>query len=336
MASNVYTGRSGSLYVTVSSSGGYARLGGLRDWAFAVEPNHIEVVHKDTSGWTETIAGDGKSWGMSCGTVFLSTAASINAQNTIRAAVKSGTRSYWRLYPSTAASTNGTDQTFYAGAGYPVGWTWGGNVGAPQLHGFTAAGDGAYEEQSTNWLAEPLDLSSTSSWDRAFQLAAPANSTVTDPDGNTNAWRMVSTGGGAIVRQAQNLWNPSPPFTGAIPPAAQAAVSVSAKWTSGNSTNGSVITLQDTLGVNLLHLHWAFASSGATPSVTLAIGSTVSGTTASVTNQGSGWWRITAYTTYRADSTGYDNGRFNLSAVQTASSSFAVGAALFYKPTLGV
>lgn len=143
MASNVFNGRLGQLTVAGTSTGTGVRFGGVRDWNFSADSQPVDVVHQDTSGWTERIDSNSKSWSLTCGAVFLSTSASVNEQDTLRAAMKAGTRKYWTLKNSTASGS----QTF-AGYGYVTGWTWAGDIpgNTPQLHGFTIAGDGAYAE----------------------------------------------------------------------------------------------------------------------------------------------------------------------------------------------
>lgn len=143
MATNVFSGRAGSLAVAASSSSAGTKFGGVRDWQFAADSPSIDVVHQNTSGWTERLPGNTKSWSLTCGTVVLSTSATVNQQGTLRAALAADTRKYWVFNDSTAAG----GQKF-SGWGYVTGFQLAGDVpgNSPQLHTFSIMGDGAYTE----------------------------------------------------------------------------------------------------------------------------------------------------------------------------------------------
>ena len=142
MASNVFSGRDGTLSVSTSSTAAGSKFGGVRDWQFSGDATLIDVVHQDTSGWTERLPGNSKSWGLTCGTVILSTVGA-NQQDTIRAALKADTRKFWTFITST-----GTGGQTMSGFGYVNGFTMAGDVpgNSPQLHTFSIQGDGAYTE----------------------------------------------------------------------------------------------------------------------------------------------------------------------------------------------
>lgn len=140
MATNVFSGRQGSLRVGASSSA-TTRFGAVQNWEVTVSRSEVPVVHTDTNGWQEQLAGIA-NWSLTCGTVFLSTAATTNEQDTLRGALSSGTRRYFQLYDSTGAGG-----AVRQGWGFVTGYTWGAaSLDAPQLQNFTVAGDGAVTE----------------------------------------------------------------------------------------------------------------------------------------------------------------------------------------------
>lgn len=144
MASNVFGGRSGLLTVAASSTSSYVTCGGVRDWQFALDTPSIDVVHQDTSGWTERLPGNTRAWGLTIGAVVLSTSATISAQNTMRAAFAADTRAGWRITPDKSRPNSPS----FTGVGYVQGFQLAGDVpgNSPQLHNFTAGGDGNYVE----------------------------------------------------------------------------------------------------------------------------------------------------------------------------------------------
>lgn len=142
MATNVFKGRQAFLGVYGTSSGSTAavRFGAIRNYALEVTRGEIGVGNFDSSGWNIRLDGIA-SWGLTAETVFLSTAASVNEQDTLRGALTGGTRKYFRLKNST-----GTDSQQFYGWGYITGFTWNGAVDGPQLHNFTITGDGKLTE----------------------------------------------------------------------------------------------------------------------------------------------------------------------------------------------
>lgn len=141
MATNVYSGREALIGLAATSSGTITRFGALENWEITAEAATIPVAHRDTSGYVQRLPGTvAKSLRCSC--FWLSTAASVNEQDTLRSALDGRTRKWFSITNSTAAG----GQTF-TGYGYVAGWT-GGAAGenAAQLHGFSVDFDGKVTE----------------------------------------------------------------------------------------------------------------------------------------------------------------------------------------------
>ena len=143
MATNVFGGREAKLTVSATSSVASTagvKFGALQDWNLTVDRSDIMVVHQESSAWNMRLPGIA-TWSMTANTVYLSTAATINEQDTLRASLTGATRKYYMLKNSTAAGS----QTF-SGWGYVTGYGISGGLESPQLHNFTIMGDGKITE----------------------------------------------------------------------------------------------------------------------------------------------------------------------------------------------
>jgi len=140
MPTKVFSGRSALIAVSTSSTAPVA-FGALQGYTLTVDRAAIEVVHQDTSGWTENFPGAG-SWSLTADTMIFSTAAT-QEQDTLRTALTGETRKYFTVSNSTVAGDNGWKQ---GGFGYVTGFSWTGDQSSPQVQNFTIAGDGALAE----------------------------------------------------------------------------------------------------------------------------------------------------------------------------------------------
>ena len=141
MATNVYSGREAQLTVAATSSSTTPiKFGALQDWTLTVDRSDITVAHQESSGWNMRLPGIA-TWSLTANTVYLSTAATINEQDTLRTSLTGETRKYYMLKNSTAAGS----QTF-SGWGYVTGYGISGGLESPQLHNFTIMGDGKITE----------------------------------------------------------------------------------------------------------------------------------------------------------------------------------------------
>ena len=140
MATNVFKGREGKIQVAGTSVTTGTNFGAVRNFTVNVTRGEISVANFDSSGWDIRLDGIA-SWSFSAETVFLSTAATVNEQDTLRAAALAGTRKYFVFGNST-----GTDSQTFKGWGYITGWDWSGAVDGPQLINFSITGDGKIVE----------------------------------------------------------------------------------------------------------------------------------------------------------------------------------------------
>jgi predicted secreted protein len=139
MATNAFNGRLIRCQVAATSSGSLVSFGGLQGATLTLDRPEISVVHQDTSGWEQTLAGIAK-WTVRARTVHLSTAAT-QEQDTLRAAALAGTRKWFAFISSTSAG----GQT-WKGNGYVSGFDLDGDQTSPVMHNFSVAGDGAITE----------------------------------------------------------------------------------------------------------------------------------------------------------------------------------------------
>lgn len=138
--SKVFSGREMVCSVAATSSGTLTIFGALENAELTVDRPSIDVVHQNTSGWTERLPGIA-TWQLTSQHAYLSTAASVNEQDTLRNAVTAGTRLWFNFSPST-----GTGGQNHRGHGYTTSYRIGGTQTAPVLHNFTIMGDGAITE----------------------------------------------------------------------------------------------------------------------------------------------------------------------------------------------
>ena len=141
MATKEFSGREGVLSLAATSSGTAVKFGGLQDWTVTIERSDIATSHQQSSGWTIRFPGIA-SWGLTATCCFLSTAASVNEQDTLRSALTGESRKYFTIQNST--STTGS-QT-WKGYGYVTNASFNGSQSSPQLHDFTIVGDGKLTE----------------------------------------------------------------------------------------------------------------------------------------------------------------------------------------------
>ena len=140
MATNIYSGREAQLKVSATSSGTATKFGALRDWTVTVDRSDIVTSHQESSGWAIRLAGSA-SWGLTAGCVYLSTAATVNEQDTLRTALTGGTKKWFDIANSTAAGSQS-----YKGYGFVTQFVFNGDPESPQLHTFAVAGDGKLTE----------------------------------------------------------------------------------------------------------------------------------------------------------------------------------------------
>lgn len=140
MATNVFSGRSARLQTAATSSGTLVNFGALESFELTADRPSISVIHQDTSGWTQKLAGVA-NWRLTANTVYLSTAASVNEQDTLRSMLSSGARRWMSITASTASGGQ-----FFRGYGFVDNWTMGGSQTSPVLHNFVIEGDGKITE----------------------------------------------------------------------------------------------------------------------------------------------------------------------------------------------
>jgi hypothetical protein len=140
MATGIYSGREAQLKVAATSSGTATKFGALRDFTVTVDRSDIATSHQESSGWTIRLPGIA-TWGVTAGCVYLSTAATVNEQDTLRTALTGETRKWFDISNSTAAGS----QT-WKGYGYVTQFVFNGDPESPQLHTFAIAGDGKLTE----------------------------------------------------------------------------------------------------------------------------------------------------------------------------------------------
>lgn len=142
MAKNVFAGRIGVLYVASASSASASKLGAMRNFDVTYEGPSIDATSFDSSGYKQVIDGI-KAWKMTAQAIVLSTSGTNYAQqSTLRAALKAGTREWFKFQNSTAATGS---QTFQ-GWGYVTSWKQAGTLTDVQLHDFAVDGDGPLTE----------------------------------------------------------------------------------------------------------------------------------------------------------------------------------------------
>ena len=140
MATNAYKGREGQLLIGATSSATGVKFGAIQNFEFNVTRPEISFTHFDSSGWAQTFPGTAR-WTGSAQCIWLSTAATVNEQDTIRSALTGETRKFFTVSNSTGAGS----QTFKSW-GYISGWTLGSPEDAPQILNVTFVGDGKYTE----------------------------------------------------------------------------------------------------------------------------------------------------------------------------------------------
>lgn len=140
MANYAFKGREGKLLISATSSSTGTSFGGLRNWRITVTASVIDASYQENMPWQSTLPGV-QSWNLTAETAYLSTAATTNEQDTLRAALIAGTRKYYTVTTSTA-----TGGQSFKGWGYVTNFDIGGNNNDVQLHNFTITGDGALAE----------------------------------------------------------------------------------------------------------------------------------------------------------------------------------------------
>jgi hypothetical protein len=135
-----FAGRLANLTVSAASSSTGTYLGGMRGVTFEVTMEPTDFTNFDSSAWKQHMDGD-RSWTLTADAVVLSTALAGHSQNTLREALSSGARKYMLFQNSTAGGAKD-----YKGWAYITGWSQVASQGEPQMHNFSAIGDGAYTE----------------------------------------------------------------------------------------------------------------------------------------------------------------------------------------------
>ena len=140
MATNVFSGRSLRLQTAATSSGSLVNLGALEGADLEITRTKISVVHQETSGWEQQLAGIA-SWTLTARAFYLSTSASVNEQDSLRTSLTAGTRRWFSFTPSTGSGGN-----VHRGYGFVNMGRISGDQNSAVTHNFTIEGDGPITE----------------------------------------------------------------------------------------------------------------------------------------------------------------------------------------------